>query len=240
MTSRQRRQIRILTYNIHGCIGRGGRYDAEAVLTVLQEVEADFVALQEVYDEKPQDRQFLASLRKLSYPSIEYGITMIHKTRGAYGNVFLSKWPLKSVDKIDLSVQPFEPRGAIHVNADILGTSLEITATHLGLNSQERLAQVSKIINRWETNNRQSGSKSLVCLVGDLNEWAPRGEVARLLERTFGKTRKLRTFPARFPTFALDRILVRPETRVSKLSVINSRLTRRASDHLPLVAELSM
>lgn len=238
MTLAKSSRLRFLTYNIHGCMGRGGLYHAGRILEILREVDADFVALQEVYDEKPRDRQFLADLEKLSYPEIEYGITMIHKTRGAYGNVFLSKWPLEKVEKIDLSVPPFEPRGAILARADTGGLRVDIAATHLGLNKNERAAQVLKLMHHWNPPMELARTRSLFCLAGDLNEWAPAGEASRLLRETFGRSRRLRTFPARFPAFALDQILVIPPARVEKRFVFNSRLSRRASDHLPLVADV--
>jgi endonuclease/exonuclease/phosphatase family metal-dependent hydrolase len=40
--------VRIVSYNIHGCVGTDGRRDAERVAAVLEALAPDVVALQEV------------------------------------------------------------------------------------------------------------------------------------------------------------------------------------------------
>jgi endonuclease/exonuclease/phosphatase family metal-dependent hydrolase len=45
-----------------------------------------------------------------------------------------------------------------------------------------------------------------------------------------------RTFPSRFPVFALDRIGMHASNRLPGIHVHRSMLARVASDHLPLVA----
>ena len=39
--------MRVATYNVHSCIGGDGRHDPERVATVIAELNADIVALQE-------------------------------------------------------------------------------------------------------------------------------------------------------------------------------------------------
>ena len=113
MTPKDENTLRLMTFNVHGCIGRRRRYDEALVMQVIEESGADFVALQEVYDEEPEDRRFLWRLENSSYSEMVYGITLTHETRGSYGNVLLSRWPLDEVEKLDISVMPHEPRGAI-------------------------------------------------------------------------------------------------------------------------------
>ena len=229
-----------MTYNIHGCIGRGGHYDAERILNVLRDVDADLVALQEVYDEEPEDRQFLKGLESLSYAHIIYGVTMQHEHRGAYGNVFLSKWPLAKVEKIDLSISSREPRGAIRVQVDHPTGILDITATHLGLKKTERALQLSKLLAHWEGAMDNANTQRVFCLMGDLNEWFPEWGILAALRRSLGTTPYIPTFPASRPILALDRIFVRPCQVLQRCFAPRTELARRASDHLPLVADLQL
>jgi endonuclease/exonuclease/phosphatase family metal-dependent hydrolase len=232
--------LRLLTYNIHGCIGKGGRYNAGAIIQILKDVDADFVALQEVYDEKPEDRQFLRALDSLKYQEVEYGITLMHDTRGAYGNIFLSKWPLERVEKIDLSVTGCESRGAIRVLGRAHGVELDITSTHLGLRKSERIIQINQLMKAWDLPSSNPDPNHLFCLMGDLNEWAPGTKGLRLLDTVLGRSIGLRTFPAGFPAFCLDRIYVLPRNQVQKRFVLNNPHSRRASDHLPLVCDIAV
>jgi len=74
--------------------------------------------------------------------------------------------------------------------------------------------------------------------MGDLNEWFLWGRPLRYLQRHFKSGPAPATFPARFPLFALDRIWVEPRENLVSVKTVNNSLTRLASDHLPLVAEL--
>jgi len=75
-------------------------------------------------------------------------------------------------------------------------------------------------------------------LLGDINEWVLWGRPLRWIRRHFEPTPHRRTFPAGFPVLALDRIWMRPRSRLHKIEVHDSPLARSASDHLPLTAEL--
>ena len=76
--------------------------------------------------------------------------------------------------------------------------------------------------------------------MGDLNEWFLWGRPLRWLHRHFENTPAPATFPSRLPVLALDRIWVKPRHLLRQLTVHTSRLARRASDHLPLVAEIAV
>ena len=106
-------------------------------------------------------------------------------------------------------------------------------ATHLGLRPAERRDQVQRLL-------AELGDEKPMptVLMGDLNEWFLWGRPLRWLRAHFEHTRAPATFPSSFPMLALDRIWVKPRHLLRRLSVHSSRLARRASDHLPVVAEL--
>ena len=107
-------RMRLATYNIHACIGADGRYDPDRVVRVLLELNADVVALQEVEQHAVGDMdllQFLAA--KTGYQAVA-GPTLLRDTRD-YGNAVLTRLPIVTMQRIDLSLPRREPRGALDV-----------------------------------------------------------------------------------------------------------------------------
>jgi endonuclease/exonuclease/phosphatase family metal-dependent hydrolase len=225
--------IRLATYNIHACIGADGHFDPARIVNVLRQMNADIVALQEV------DNHQVSGTGLLDYLAAETGMTAVAGPtlqRGTrdYGNALLTRLPVLTVKQVDLSLPRREPRGAIDALLDWNGQYLQVTATHLGLRPGERRQQVRRLLQLYE-----SSPAVLSVLLGDLNEWLLWGRPLRWLRRHFATVPQPRTYPARFPLFALDRIWVHPRSALMELSVHNSPMARVASDHLPLVAELA-
>ena len=65
------------------------------------------------------------------------------------------------------------------------------------------------------------------------------GQALRMLVTHFRAALALRTFPSRFPVFALDRIWMHPADRLPDVHVHRSMFARVGSDHLPLVARIA-
>lgn len=232
--------VRLLTYNIHGCVGHGGKYDAERTLGVIRSIDADIVSLQEVYDETSADRQFLGELEQLPYQHLEYGITLSETSRGTYGNVLLSKWPVDHLVKRSIGVEGYEPRGAMGATVLHPHGVLGVTASHLGLRRDERLAQLAHLSDLWNGKGHEAEVPDVSCLMGDFNEWRRWGAFLSRLKREFGPSSGLRTFPAKRPLFALDRIYIKPAEAIVRRFTIDDEFTREASDHLPLVADIDL
>jgi len=227
-------ELRVLSYNIHGCVGRNGSMNPEAILEVLHQADADIIALQEVHDYNKLQQNFLNQLEATRKWSVHYGPTMQLPT-GRYGNVLLSRLPVRSVTKIDLSIQDREPRGAIYAQVRSGQKTIEVVATHLGLKPQERRLQIQRIADHlphW----RSESSADLRLGLGDFNEWFLLGKGHKHLQDLLGKAPRRRTFPSQFPIFPLDRIFVRPRNMLKQLAPIKTPVSVMASDHLPLLA----
>jgi endonuclease/exonuclease/phosphatase family metal-dependent hydrolase len=222
-------RLSLATYNIHSCVGIDGRYDPDRILGVLDELNADVLALQEVDSREHKGLKLLECLAGATGLEPIPGPTLLRHT-GHYGNAMLSRLPVRDIRRLDLTVDRREPRGAIDVDLDCGSVPLQVIATHLGLKPAERRSQVKQLLSRF-------GTKHCV-LMGDINEWLLWGRPLRWLQAMFGKSPALRTFPAAFPVLALDRIWVRPPNTVTGLSVHRSPLARVASDHLPVKAQI--
>ena len=77
-------------------------------------------------------------------------------------------------------------------------------------------------------------------LMGDMNEWAPRGGCFREFGKTWHVLAPGRSFPSRRPVATLDRIVVSDDCQVLRTGVHHSALAAVGSDHLPVFASLEM
>lgn len=228
-------QLSIGSYNVHRCIGADRRCSSERVAHVIEELDVDVLALQEVdcgYHVAGADQ--IAQLARAAGMHAVAGPTM-RREGGTYGNALLSRWPVRAARHLDLSVQRKEPRGAIDADLELADRVVRIVVTHLGLRRFERALQVEQIVRALDS----ADQRQITVVAGDLNEWRPNDQSLQALHVRFGRARE-RTFPARRPLFAFDRILVSPRSALRSFVVHDSALARVASDHLPVKAVLEI
>lgn len=233
-----RRPLRVATYNVHGCVGTDGRYDPERVAAVLREMSADIVGLQEVDNHRPlrHGMHQLELLRRATGLSAVPGLNISSK-RGEYGNALLTGLPVADVRRLDLSIAGHEPRGALDV--DLAGPEgpLRVLVTHLGLRPSERRQQIAGILDALSPGPHPWPP---TLLLGDINEWMPSGGVrVRALTGRFAADFRGRSYPAPCPVLFLDRIFVHPRPERAHFTVHRTRLSRWASDHLPVLGEFA-
>lgn len=237
------------TYNVHRCVGADRRGNVARIADVILSMDADVVALQEVETPRePASRCLLRQLRAHGYAAIP-GPTLINE-RHFYGNVLLSRVPVRRVERTDISVPRREPRGAVAGELVLPGMRelaadaddrpvLYCLATHLGLRAAERRAQIAQITGCLDrARHRPDGCG--VLLLGDFNEWLPGQLRLKPFDRRLQRAPPRPTFPSRFPFLALDRIWFSSRLRLESVEAIASEAARRASDHLPLRAVLRL
>lgn len=229
-----KRTLRVVTYNIHACIGRDKRFDPQRIIDVIRRLDADLIALQEVEHHLVDDDDLLQFIAAETGYQAYAGPTMKRGSRN-YGNAILSRLPVTSMLTRDLSVAGHEPRGLIELKLTINNQSVLLLATHLGLRPAERRWQTQQILALLEL--QQS---DVTILLGDLNEWFLWGRPLRWLNRFFDKAPHIPTFPAHFPVFSLDRIWLRPTQIQQSVYAFNKAPALMASDHLPLVVDLNL
>ncbi len=86
--------MKLATWNIHRCIGRDGVKSPERCAAVLQEIDADVIALQEVESRPGHEGDVLAYLARESASHAIPGMTMI-KQDACYGNAVLTRLPVR-------------------------------------------------------------------------------------------------------------------------------------------------
>ncbi|AOX47809.1 hypothetical protein AB870_00235 [Pandoraea faecigallinarum] len=230
------RELTVASYNVHGCVGTDGEHSPERIARVLDEIDADIVALQEI-EASAADVGTLARLATARDMHFIPGPTL-KRDDVEYGNAIMTRFAPVAVRHIDLSVSGREPRAAIDATLawqDTYGRDIQlrVIATHLGLRPRERREQVQRLL---ECLANQPGAPTV--LMGDVNEWCLWGRPLRWLHRFFERAPHVATFPSRWPLLALDRIWTSPRAHLGKVHAHASPLSRRASDHLPLVSVL--
>lgn len=228
-------QLTVASYNVHRCVGADRRCSPERIARVIAELDVDVLALQEVdggYHVSGEDQ--LVRLATATGMHAVAGPTM-SREGGTYGNALLSRDATTAVRHVDLSVRGKEPRGAIDADIEVAGRHVRVVVTHLGLRRFERSMQVEQILRSV----RAAEDGRLTIVAGDLNEWRPNDRSLQALHVRFGRSRA-RTFPARRPVFAFDRILVEPREALVAFHVHDTRLARVASDHLPVKAVVTL
>lgn len=226
--------FRLLTYNIHGGIGTDGRFDIGRTSSVIAETTPDLVALQEVNFWKQQDASHdcFEEIAGVFGGYAKIALTMDTEER-AYGNMLLSRWPISRSNVLDISMPGREPRNAIRADIDTPAGPVRLMATHLGLRFWERRQQALLLAKALEYIGPDAAF-----VAGDFNDWRPIRDISSTLHKEMVNVGRRRTWPAGFPIFSLDRILKRRSMETVTSSAFKSRLSRQASDHLPLIADV--
>ncbi len=242
-------RVRLVTYNVHGCVGRDGVHDVSRVYEVLTQIAADVVVLQELdvgraRSDHAHHPEVLAKALGMTFafcPTVMDGDEH-------YGHAVLSKRPAHRVRAANLPRATWpraaEPRSALWVELDLDMCKLQIIGTHLGLSPWERRLQARALTGpEWMGDERFRGAR-LLC--GDFN--VPPGSLTyrKLVrglhdaQRGMGRARERPTFPAWMPLVRLDHVLVSDEVRVTSAYVERTPAARSASDHLPVVVDLEL
>ncbi|MGE3315491.1 MAG: endonuclease/exonuclease/phosphatase family protein [Planctomycetaceae bacterium] len=236
--------MRVLTYNIHkGIGGRDRRYRIERVVEVIESENPDLICLQEV-DRNVRRSRFhdQPALLASHFKAAERLFQMnVHLTKGGYGNLILSRWPFRSRHQVSLRQFTKKPRGAQVVVVETPEGILQLINCHLGLSERERHWQVAQLLEHQHF-SRENGVPTL--LIGDTNDWRNTLAANRLSEAGFvqvtAPVSRFRSFPAYMPVGSLDKAFVRGAIEVRHAKVVRTNLSRRASDHLPLVVDFHL
>jgi endonuclease/exonuclease/phosphatase family metal-dependent hydrolase len=198
------------------------------ILTVLNGLDADVIALQEV------DLRLGARPSSLCRNMIdaETDFTVVPVARndvslGWHGNAVLIRKGMIHGEVSHIDLPGLEPRGAVRVEL----SSFSLVATHLGLMRRHRVGQLRAIARALEGTTR-------AVVAGDFNEWSPHKGLERL--KAFDIHAPGHSFHAARPIAALDRIAVSAGLDVRAAGVMQEGLARHASDHLPIWSDIGL
>jgi endonuclease/exonuclease/phosphatase family metal-dependent hydrolase len=241
------KKFRIMTYNVHGCRGMDGRISASRIAEVIERYHPDIVALQELdlgrarSERCDQPREIAEALGM----DVHFCAAVVDKDE-QYGHALLSRWPMTLL-RTDVLFggernRQLEPRGALWVTLDMEGAKLNLMNTHFGLWRSERREQVKDLLGEKWIGGIDLNEPLIVC--GDFN-MGPRSRAFRDLCRRLRDVQTgledaapLNTFATFRPFLRLDHIFVSRHFRAVTVRAPRNYMTRVASDHLPLIADL--
>lgn len=246
---RPRRGVRILTYNVHACVGIDGRLSPERVARVIARYEPDLVALQELDVGRARSghldqAQAIADVLEMA---LEFHPTVTVADE-RFGDAVLSPHPLRRIHAGELPGIGLEPRGAVWVEADVPdhdGTlhRVSLVNTHWSLHPLERMMAANALLGRGWLGGPSAPDDAIVC--GDFNalSWFPSMRILRRrlddAQISLDGHRPRPTWFGRFPIGRIDHVLVAPQWRVLDVLVADDTLARVASDHRPLVVDVA-
>lgn len=228
--------IRIASYNMRKAIGTDRRRNPERILEVLREIDADVIALQEA------DRRFGARAAVITphllsehsaWKPVGFGVRA--GSMGWHGNAMLVRNTYEVIDCQVIHLPALEPRGAVQADVRFGGETWRVIGMHLDLSGLWRRRQAHAILSHVEA----STERRPTVMMGDLNEWTRAAGCLRDFARGYAIAETGPSFHARRPIARLDRIMVSPELRVVDCGVHTSAAARKASDHLPIWADLT-
>lgn len=222
-------ELRVLTYNVHG------RKDDRRVLAAeVRRLDPDLVIVQEA----PRRFRWRHGCADLAH---SFGMLVVVGGLPSLGNLIVSTLRVKVLQTWCVRY-PLTPgrhlRGAAFARCAVGGTEFVVSGSHLATDPVERPAQAA----RWKA--ELSAVDAPLIVGADVNE-GPDGlawrTVADGLVDTAGEAdRNTPTFPALGPRHRLDGLFVTPDIEIRRHEVVATEATRHASDHLPVLAELTL
>ncbi len=236
--------MRLLSWNIHkGIGGRDRRYRIERVIEVIAKAKPDVVCLQEVDSGVPRSKmhhqpELLAEKLNFAHSVYQRNVSV---RDGGYGNLVLSRHPLRWQHDMCLRLNWRKPRGAQLCIVEAPKGPLLLVNWHLGLAEIERRWQVSTLL---ESKEFTEHAALPTLIAGDFNDWRDQLHGESFADAGFthvtSPISSFRSFPAYMPMGSLDKAFVRGELVVRRARVLKTVLTRDASDHLPLVLDFDL
>ena len=215
--------LRVMSYNVHG-LGD----DRAAVIELVRELAPDVLIVQEA------PRRFRWRHKCAAFAD-DAGLVVAAGGLPALGNLVLVSLRVK-VHEAWCMRFPLTPgrhlRGAAFVRGSVRGGRFTVSGSHLATDPAERPAQAAL----WK--DALAAVEGPVIAAADLNE-GPGGGAWRTVEDGLVSSAAGRfTYPATLPARLIDGLFVTPDITIDRYEVVESDLARRASDHLPVLADL--
>jgi len=240
--------LRLMTWNIHRCIGLDRRFSPSRVIDTIRHHDPDILLMQEVDRGVPRSRKlYLDHLiaDELGYEYHTWSQAHVLK-EGSYGNATLSRFPIVKRRVIDLKKDWRKARNCLYTRLQLPHRStLHLFNWHLGLAAGERQHQVERVLR--SNTLAHLPRRHAVILGGDTNDW--RNLLFRnsgIREAGFdawsehGRRKPIRTYPSPNPMGALDKFFWRGPLHDENVHASRLKLARAASDHLPLLGEFRL
>lgn len=239
-------KLRIMTYNVHSCIGTDGKLSTYRIAQVIAEYRPDVVALQEL-DVGMARTNYVHQAREIAaHLDMDFHFHPCREIEEEkFGNALLSRHPLKLMRAGALPghrlIYDREKRGALWASVLAEGSEFNIITSHFGHLRKERMAQAEALLGTEWASHTLCRPPFAVC--GDFNTLPVSPVYKRFRSSLFDAqlyngVSPFKTFPSFRPFFRIDHIFLSSGLEVCSVQAPRTRLTLAASDHLPLIADV--
>lgn len=245
--------LKILTLNMHkGFSAFNRQFVLHDLKEAIRSTKADIVFLQEVTGENEKHKKKYSDWPQTSHyefladeiwPDYAYGKNAVYP-QGHHGNAILSKFPIMSSEKIDISTNSLEGRGFLYSMIEIphYDKRLHCICVHLGLLAASRQKQMKMI---QEYIEEKISPDEPILFAGDFNDWSQKAakhftEGFHFQEAFFQETGEhAKTFPSWMPLLKLDRIYYR-HLKISDCRIDKELIGSKLTDHKGLIATIEL
>lgn len=240
-------KLKVMTFNMHHGRGMDGKLNLERIAEMIEDNGPELVGLNEVdrcfsrRSDYVDQAGWLAERLGMNHV---FGATLnLRWKKGAlerqYGNALLSRYPIVSADNIpmDFYVTIIEGRAFLETEILVHDLPVKVCVTHLSL---------SPFLHRKQTEfiqSRIASSRQPMIVMGDMNmrpgtrKW--RQMTGQITDVCFSAGKSpCCTFPSFRPIVQLDYVFASSTIGIDAVEAV--RTTPFASDHLPLLATLSL
>lgn len=242
-------RLKVMTYNIHSCIGIDGKIRPERIISVIRSCRADVIALQEVDANRQRSRGHEQARMIADALAMSHHYYAVSDWNGEqYGLAIISRYPLEHIQSGHLTpvdhANRSEARGALWVKLDTPAGVVNVINTHFGLRREERQRQAAMLLGDDWLGQIPATEPILLC--GDLND-GPKSLVCKSFGRRLVDVacrlpnhRPRATFISTMPLRRLDYIFASEHFTVNAVRQPRTPTAKLASDHLPVCAELEL
>jgi endonuclease/exonuclease/phosphatase family metal-dependent hydrolase len=217
-------RLRVLSYNVHGL-----RDDRAELTGLIRGLAPDVVLVQEA------PRRWRWRTKCASFAA-ECGMVVGAGGLPSLGNLLMVDMRVHVHDTWELRF-PLTPgrhmRGAVFATCSVRGVRFTVSGSHLATDATERPAQAG----HWK--KALSEVDGPLIAAADLNE-GPGGGAWRTVADGLTDCGGALSFPASLPRQRLDAVFVSPGVEIVGCETVETDAARRASDHLPVLAELML
>ncbi|WP_445784821.1 endonuclease/exonuclease/phosphatase family protein [Sphingorhabdus sp.] len=223
--------VKVATYNIRKALGLDQHRDPARILSVLNEIDADIVTLQEV------DRRFGGRVSALPLamlvaetPYVPVPLNFRPAAIGWHGNAILVRKGIEVRLAKPIDMPTLEPRGAVMAELSVNGHPLRVIGVHLDLSGLWRRKQIRALLAAIDANPLHMPT----VMMGDFNQWSDSGALSELAFHHHRLVQTPKSSHTSRPEACLDCIIVSHEVTVTAADCHISALSKQASDHLPI------
>lgn len=228
-------RLRLASYNIRKSVGLDRRRDPGRIIDIINGLDADVIALQEVdkrLGERPTSIARASVATNTDFQIADLALNPV--SLGWHGNAVLVRKGLNILSVDQLELPGLEPRGAVQVDIGEADKPLSIVGVHLGLLRPYRRRQLERI-----RQHLQHHDISNAALMGDFNEWSSSTGLEALADG-FNVVSPGKSFHSARPMAGLDRFAFGRRFELLDAGLDESERAKIASDHLPIWSDVRL